>query len=227
MVGLLPPKRRPLLVAYVALAATNVAGQAVSADVLTDLTKPFLIPLLFVWAWQPPWDRPARLLSIGLVFAWLGDVFLMAEGDAAFLAGMGGFLVMQVLYIAAYRAVAGPSLIRARPWILVPFLAFWVGMNLLLDPGALRIPMLVYGLVLVGMGAAAVDLMGRFPQPYAGRVAVGAILFIISDATIALDDFADLAIGNWQAVIVMSTYTAAQFLIVTGFRTGLRARAAA
>lgn len=38
---------------------------------------------------------------------------------------------------------------------------------------------------------------------------------------------ADLTIGNWQGVIVMSTYTVAQFLTVTGFRTGLRAGAAA
>lgn len=151
----------------------------------------------------------------------------MAAGDAAFLAGIAGFLVMQVLYIAAYRSVPGPDLIRAKLWILVPFLTFWVAMNLLMDPGALRIPVLGYSLVLVGPVVAAVDLMGRFPQPYAGRVAVGALLFIVSDAFTALDAFADLAIGRWQGVIVMGTYVVAQFLIVTGFRTGLGAGAGA
>jgi uncharacterized membrane protein YhhN len=129
---------------------------------------------------------------------------------------------MQILYIRAYRAVPGPGLIRQKLWLLLPFVAFWVGMNLVMDPGALRIPVLLYSIVLVGMGVAAVDLMARFPQPFAARVAVGAVLFIISDATIALDAFASLDLGVWEGVIVMGTYTVAQFLIVTGFVSGLR-----
>ena len=95
-------------------------------------------------------------------------------------------------------------------------------MNLVMDPGALRIPVLLYSIVLVGMGVAAVDLIGRFPQPFAARVAVGAVLFIISDATLALDAFANLDLGVWEGLIVMGTYAVAQFLIVTGFVSGLQ-----
>jgi uncharacterized membrane protein YhhN len=224
---LLPDAGRPLLATFIAAAVLNVVGQLLAADVLMIISKPLLMPLLFAWVWQVadrPLPRPSRLLLGGLVFAWLGDLFLMGQGDLWFIAGIAGFLVMQVLYILAYRCVPGPGLIRQRPLVLAPFVAFWAGMNLLLDPGVLRIPVLLYSVVLVGMGVLAVDLMARFPRPFGGRVALGAILFVISDAFIALEQFAGLDIGRWQGVIVMGTYTVAQFLIATGFVDGLRAR---
>ncbi len=226
--SLLPHRGRPLALVYLAAAALNVLGHLLPGGLLTDVTKPLLMPLLFAWAWRAadrPLRRPIRLLLGGVVFAWLGDVLLMPDGDLWFIAGIGGFLVMQVLYILAYRAVPGPGLIRQRPWVLLPFAAFWAGMNLVMDPGELRIPVMLYSVVLVGMGVFALDLMGRFPQPFAARVALGGALFILSDAVLALGEFSGLDLGVWDGVIVMGTYTAGQFLIVTGFVEGLGADA--
>lgn len=223
---LIPTQGRGWLGAFITAAAINIAGQAAAADLLMDLTKPLLMPLLFVWVWRVA-DRPlrgsVRLLLVGLVFAWFGDLFLMPEGDIWFMAGIGGFLLMQLFYVSAYRSIPGPGLVRQRPWLLIPFLLYGVGMNLLLDPGAMRIPVMLYTVVLLGMGVYALDLTARVPKPYAGRVAVGAILFIVSDTFIALDAFSGMDIGVWRGLIVMVTYTVAQFLIVTGFMRGLAA----
>lgn len=224
---LIPSQGRGWLWAFIVASVVNIAGQATDAGLLMDLSKPLLIPLLFVWVWRVadrPLSRPVVLLLVGLVFAWFGDLFLMPEGDLWFMAGIGGFLVMQLFYISAYRSIPGPGLIRQRPWLLIPFVLYGAGMNLLLDPGALRIPVLLYTVVLLGMGVYALDLTARFPKPYAGRVAMGAILFIISDTFIALDAFSGMDIGTWQGLIVMVTYTVAQFLIVTAFVRGLAAR---
>ena len=221
----LQPHSGWLLVVFGIVSLANVLGQAIGSDPLTWATKPLLMPILFVWAWRqvsPIPSRANRWLLIGMVFAWLGDLLLMPTGDLWFIAGIGGFLLMQISYITAYLHIPGPGLLRSRWWLALPYLAFAVGMNLLLDPGALGVPVVIYSLVLVGMGAAALDLTARFPSPFGVRVAVGAALFVISDATIAIGAFSAVDLGNAGAVIVMGTYVIAQFLIVTNFINGGR-----
>jgi uncharacterized membrane protein YhhN len=221
---LLPSRGRPLLWAYIVVSVANVVGQWLAADLLMVVTKPLLMPLLLAWAWRAaerPFAKPVKLLLVGVAFAWLADLLLMPEGDLWFMAGLVGFLVMQVFYIAAYRSVPGPGLVRQRPWLLIVFVGYGVGMNLLLDPGDLRIPVVLYSVVLLGMGVFAVDLVARLPVPFGARVAVGAIAFIVSDTFLALGEFSDLAQGSFGDVIVMATYTVAQFLIVTGLVLGV------
>jgi uncharacterized membrane protein YhhN len=51
-----------------------------------------------------------------------------------------------------------------------------------------------------------------------GYTALGAAAFVVSDTLIAVGKFTDLLTiaDNWQRVLVMSTYTLAQALIVIG-----------
>jgi uncharacterized membrane protein YhhN len=218
-----------LLVGYAVAAVVNIAAQAAGIGFFTAITKPFLMLLLFCWAWQVlpgPRPRAGVYLLIGILFAWLGDVLLMgassdAQGNLFFMLGIGGFFGMQVCYILGFLAIGGRHLLRAAPLLVVPFVAYWALMNWVMDPGVMRIPVLLYSIVLVGMSVAALDLVPRLPRAQGWRVFIGSVLFVISDSFIAASAFADLHLGNWEGVIVMTTYVIAQYLIVTGFARAL------
>lgn len=215
-----------LMAAYVLVAVLNVIAEATANDNGVLLTKPLLMPLLIAWLIAMAgrrWPAPLRWLGIGLVFAWAGDLFLMGQGDAAFMLGIAAFLVMQVCYIVAFQRVPGPGLVRAWPIALVPFGLLWLGLVALVwpDAGAMRIPVLVYSAVIILMAVAALDLVLRLPRPLAWRVTAGALVFVVSDALIALTAFGPLTASVRTSAAVMLTYTVAQGLIVTGLTRGL------
>ncbi len=214
---------RILLIAYAVMSVANVACEAVDAGVATTITKAVLMPLLLAWLLvtmrraesMPP---AVRWLAFGLVFAWFGDLLLSGAGDLYFIAGIGAFLVMQVCYIVAFTRVPGPGLVRAWKVAIIPYGVLWVVLNLLVSGGvgALRIPVLIYSAVLVTMALAALDLVIRVPQRLGWRVAIGAALFLVSDAVIALTAFGPLSESRGASVIVMTTYLISQAMIVTG-----------
>lgn len=225
--GMLPPL---LLVLYVVVGALDVIGEAASLDLLVVAAKPLLVPLLAAWlvatARRQAVRSPLTWLLAGLGFAWLGDLALMADGNLFFALGLVGFLAMQACYILAFTRVPGPGLVRAWKVALVPFIAYWIGMNLLVWPGAgtMRIPVLVYSAVLLAMAAAALDLVLRVPRPLGWRVFWGAALFVVSDSLIAVTAFGPLESSPGLSAAVMSTYIAAQALIITGFARAVATR---
>lgn len=216
-----------VLGAYVLLAVANVTAEAVDADAVAAITKVGLMPLLALWLVLAAGPRvrrsPLAWLMGALGFAWLGDLLLIGSGDAFFLAGVGAFLVMQVLAILAFRAVPGPGLVRAWPIAWIPYVAVWIVINVLIWPAvdALRPAILVYSAVLIAMAVAALDLVIRVPRG-GWAVAIGAALFVVSDALIALTAFDVVATSAAVSAAVMATYALAQGLIVTGFEAATR-----
>ncbi len=214
-----------LLVAYAAVAVANVVAEALGATTAMTATKALLMPLLLAWLLvtirrgeAAAGRAPLTWLAIGLVFAWFGDLLLSGDGDLFFMAGIGAFLVMQVCYIAAFTRVPGPGLVRAWKIAALPYVVVWIGVNALVSAGVgdLRIPVLVYSAVLVLMSLAALDLVIRVPQRLGWRIAIGALLFVVSDALIALTAFGPLSESRAWSVVIMTTYIVAQAMIVTG-----------
>lgn len=219
---------RGLLIAYWVASLVNIAGEATGINAMAMIAKPFIMFLLFIWTLQVlprPNPRAGKLLVVGIAFAWMGDVLLMVDGDLFFLLGIAGFFGMQVFYIWAFLTIRGEHLLRRRPAALIPFAAYWILMNAIMSPGALRVPVLLYSIVLVGMSATALDLIPRLPRPLGWQLFGGSVLFVISDSLIAVKAFGSLEIGNWQGVAVMVTYVIAQFLIVTRFTRSMVAMA--
>lgn len=219
--------RGMLMSAFVLVGVLNVIAEASSnADAIT-LTKPLLMPLLLGWLvtlvgrW---WPTPLRWLAVGIVFAWVGDLALMGEGDSAFHVGIAAFLVMQVCYLVAFLRVPGPGLVRAWKIVLIPYVLIWVGINVVISNGVgdMRVPVLVYSAVALAMAVAALDLVLRLPQPLAWRAAGGALLFVVSDAFIAMTAFGPLTESAGWSALIMATYIAAQGLLVTGFAHGVQ-----
>lgn len=157
--------------------------------------------------------RQAILLGMG--FSCIGDIALMLPFDA-FVPGLIAFLLAHVCYIVAFRAgfKAGKGLVLASA-----LLALFAGINLAglwpLLPGDLRIPVVVYVLVLALMATLALArAWSRKPlgaSPGTHWAAIGAVLFVISDCTLAWDRFGGgLPLAS---LCVLATYYAAQYCI--------------
>ncbi|SHN46714.1 Uncharacterized membrane protein YhhN [Cryptosporangium aurantiacum] len=194
------------------LVAAAVELVAVAADwtALQWVAKPLLAPLLAVYL-----IRRAKidLVVVALGFATAGDVALLVDDDVAFLLGMACFLGTQICLTVAFLRRA-----RARWWAFALYGLLWALANALLweQLGDLRVPVLVYSLVLSAMAAAAVGV--------SPRVAAGGAFFLVSDFLIGLDA-ADVGVPG-QPVLIMATYITALALIVTGWArlSGARSR---
>ncbi|SCF21181.1 Uncharacterized membrane protein YhhN [Micromonospora viridifaciens] len=194
--------RRPWLPLFGAAALLDLVGVAMDSTVLQWLTKPLLAPLLLAYLWSV--RRRFDAVAVGLVAATAGDVALLVPGQAAFLAGMGCFLVTQLAFLTAFVRHRRPPALA----VLV-YVALWAVANAVLWSalGPLRLPVLGYGLALALMAAAATGV--------SRRVAAGGALFLGSDLLIGLGAAGVHLPGH--GLLVMSTYIAALLLIATSW----------
>jgi len=149
------------------------------------------------------------LVVAGILFSLAGDIFLMLPQDR-FIWGLASFLIAHLFYIAAYSLRTGFHLTW---WILAIYLAYVAVLLYLLWPhvGAVRIPVVVYGLVLAVMGWQAAEQWWQLQDLSALLAMAGAILFLLSDSTLAFNKFR--AAVPHASLIIMSTYYGAQLLI--------------
>ncbi|XP_025784505.1 lysoplasmalogenase-like protein TMEM86A [Puma concolor] len=153
----------------------------------------------------------ATRIFVGLVFSALGDAFLIWQDQGYFVHGLLMFAVTHMLYASAFGM---------RPLALRTGLVMAVLSGLcyaLLYPGlsgAFTYLVGVYVALISFMGwraMAGLRLVGaawRWTELAAGS---GALLFIISDLTIALNKFCFPV--PYSRALIMSTYYAAQMLI--------------
>lgn len=155
-------------------------------------------------------SRTVRLVLVALAFSWLGDTAPdVANGDAAFLVMVAFFLGAQVAYVVAFWPFRRASVL-ARPIALVPYGAALVALVVACAPGAgsLLVPVVVYGMCLVATAVLATGV---------GRIAgIGGIVFLVSDALIALRAFVPGFALPFDDFWVMLTYVVGQALLVEG-----------
>lgn len=156
-----------------------------------------------------PMDAYAKWILAGLAFSMLGDCFLMLKRQK-FIAGLVSFLLAHVLYIIAFysRLEVTPSLIHLF-YLALPALTIYG----FLYPGLgkLKLPVLIYVIAIMLMGYFSLTLYlhsGGTPAFYAF---IGALVFMLSDATLAVNKFR-IPFAAAQLVI-LSTYYCAQWLI--------------
>ncbi|NBX20087.1 MAG: lysoplasmalogenase, partial [Betaproteobacteria bacterium] len=157
-------------------------------------------------------SKPTALLLASLVFSLAGDVFLMLPGDY-FIPGLAAFLVAHAFYIALFRQDA-PWLANRRALHVV--LAFGAAVYAVLwshlpDVG-LQVAVAAYITVICLMTSQALGRASTLGDAAAGRVALGACIFMASDALIAVNKF--LAPVPLASFWILVTYFAAQLLIV-------------
>jgi uncharacterized membrane protein YhhN len=157
--------------------------------------------------------RQSNAFVLAMIFALLGDVFLMFKGDDFFLIGLICFMIMQLLYTFLFSR-EGSNDTKRLLLISVPFALLTLGVISWLweDLGNLKIPVLVYALAISGMVISAI-YRKKMLKGY-NAVVVGVVLFLISDAVLAISKFGGAI--PFQDIVIMCTYMAAQFFIVRG-----------
>ncbi len=207
------------LLAYV-VAIVIAAAICIYADiswprrvVLFYIFKPLTTVLVILLALLPGTfitTRYAQAIVIGLLCSLMGDIWLMLPWDR-FLYGLGSFLVAHIAYAFAFlegaslRGLAVALLLLAIAGAFVLRL-LWPGL-----PTRMKIPVSVYvGVILLMAALAVARAVG---QPSVGSVlaAVGALLFVTSDGSLAINRFARPFL--LARPVVLGTYYAAQTLI--------------
>jgi uncharacterized membrane protein YhhN len=193
-----------LLAVFGLVAILNVVASGVHSQVLAWATKPLLMPLLALWVWRT--DRSAKGILAGLLFSWAGDIALQFEGERWFITGMVFFLGAHICYLTTFlKAGARPKL-----WVAAAYATALVSTLILLwEPlGAMALPMTLYAVALATMATLAASVNWR--------VGLGGMLFLVSDFLLAFR-VAQTWIAPGPPIWVMLSYTAAQFLIATGW----------
>ncbi|MCE1180022.1 MAG: lysoplasmalogenase [Micrococcales bacterium] len=210
----MPTLRAPVAwAAYALLALVHLVAIVLGADALASVTQVLLMPVLAIafLAERPSPGRPRALFLAGLFFSWVGDSLPRVTPESVdFVAMLGGFLLAQLAYIAAFWPARGGSVARRSPLLVLPYIGYAAALIALCakGAGALWPAVVVYGAVLATMAvlATGVGMLGT----------LGGILFMLSDSLIALGTFVPASDFPGRSVVIMATYAAAQALLALG-----------
>ncbi len=207
-----------MLIAVAALATiTGVLGLQTLHFIFKPLAMLLAIALVAVRARQSPAaSRFDTLLMAALAASLAGDVFLMLPGNY-FIPGLASFLVAHLFYIALFRrgvpwfasrrALLGTLAVGAATYLWV-----WGGLT---DP-VLKLAVAAYVSVIALMVAQAIGRAVVLRNAAASAVALGACIFMLSDALIAINRFVQplplVSLG------VLTSYYLAQILMVHNAR---------
>lgn len=191
-------------------------------------SKPVLMPIIMAfYAMSASLSSiHARLFLSALFFSWLGDIFLLFEANNGiyFILGLSAFLTAHILYIIYFSKIQSNtiSFFRKRPVMFLAVVAYVVELLYLLWPqlGPMKLPVLIYALVIGSMLIMALWQYGKLPRSIALLFIIGAMLFVLSDSALALNRFYQP--HPYSGILVMSTYVAAQVFLTLGSLAHLR-----
>ena len=128
-------------------------------------------------------------ITIGLLFAFVGDVLLIFP-DHLFIYGLVAFLLAHIAFLIAFsREVKFPA--RLSLWLLylTVFAAYFFFVLFPTLSANLRLPVIVYVFFVSTMGAQAMGRFLIFKNRPAVLAAIGALFFLLSDSLLAFDRF--------------------------------------
>ncbi|NNC93818.1 MAG: lysoplasmalogenase [Acidimicrobiia bacterium] len=134
-----------------------------------------------------------RWMLAGLVLSALGDAFLLGKQEAAFLAGLGSFLLAHVVFGVAFlaRGVSALGLLAVLPLAVFAWRVLrWLSPHI---SGRMRAPVTAYAVAISLMGVLAI---ATAVELWDWRIPVGAVLFIASDIAVARDNFVSAGFVN-------------------------------
>ena len=212
--------KRNLLILFFFVALGELVAIALEIPLLVSIFKPLIMISLGAYYWAAVTREERSLMVIAAIVSSLaGDVLLMFPSQ--FIAGLITFLISHLLYIVAYRQhrdeldespLKGVHMIR----LAFPIILAGTGLIIILYPalGDMRIPVIIYAVVLVLMALNALFRFGRTTATSFWMVFSGAVLFMISDSVLAINKF--LSPFEEAGFLIMLTYMAAQLSIIRG-----------
>ena len=219
---------------YGLLIALILISELVHLRPMEFILKPLLMPGLLLFLYLKTRGAGEAIIpftkriAFGLVFSWFGDILLMfsGSGEIYFMGGLVSFLIAHFFYIAAFlysiwnagepESPCQAPFLRRRPWSAIPFvlLLFALYGYLYSGLGTMRLPVLIYAVTILTMAALALNRKGCVRERGFWPVFIGSLFFVVSDAALAINKFADSL--PEAGFIVMSSYIAAQCLIAEG-----------
>jgi uncharacterized membrane protein YhhN len=135
------------------------------------------------------------LILLGLLWSFAGDVLLILPARESFIFGLIAFLFAHVVYAAAFAraqvALGAGSNMAAEVIAAAALAIIATAMYRYLQPslGKLRVPVILYILVISIMLHRALAVAFALPATSTLLMAAGALLFYVSDAILAIDRF--------------------------------------
>ena len=204
------------------IVAADIIGIAANIEALHFITKPLLLPALFILlVTAAPATPKKKTMLVALFFSWLGDMFLLFENKNGlfFIFGLASFLTTHILYIVYFLNIRNKTapLLKKQPWLPAAVLLYGISLVWLLFPklNDLKIPVMIYAAVICTMLLCSLHIYNKINKQAALLFASGALLFVVSDSLLAVNKFYSpfARAGVW----IMLTYCAAQYFIVTGY----------
>jgi uncharacterized membrane protein YhhN len=160
------------------------------------------------------------LMVLALFFSWTGDILLQfsSRHEFLFLMGLLSFMMTHILYVILFISTPSKTLWNitfgyyAIPLAAYGFLLLWYLYPHLEN---MKIPVTVYAAVILTMLFSTLIRKGKTDHLGYFLVIAGALLFVLSDSTIAVNNFAHPF--PFSRMVIMLTYITGQFLLVMGF----------
>ena len=214
-------KKEIFLKGFLIIATFNLFLISMSYDTFSLCLKPFLIPLLFMYVYLNDDFSTKKVVLFALTFSWIGDVLLIFTNNNQwfFISGLLSFLTAHIFYIILFSKLGTSKPYKKNPlfWIGIILTIFYLKSILeMLVPslGPLKIPVSFYAFTISVMLGFAWRGFISWNNNARFYILFGAIAFIASDSFLAINKFQE-PINN-AAILIMSTYLAAQFGIVYG-----------
>ena len=159
---------------------------------------------------------------LALIFSFMGDVFLMFEGELYFIVGLVSFLIAHLFFIKIVFGRLQKSTISKILVSIFPFLTLFLFLIFFLKDtlNELLIPVIIYGFTISIFGVVAMLDYVNTKTTQSFLMFVGALIFISSDSILAINKFYNTT--QIFAVLIMITYIVAQYLIYRSMVTGQR-----
>lgn len=199
--------------AFAIVMLTHLAGLLLKIENLAHTSQAFIAPSLVPLLWPLRRHHTTRWTLAGLVFSFIGDIGpRLSPTSLDFFAMVIPFWIAQLCYLIAFAPLRRRSVLTRNPRSVVAYVAICVGGISWALPTAGKlwpIP-LIYGVSILAMALLATGL---------GRSGMwGGVLFLFSDALIAVNTFLPDTASRATRFAIMLTYMLAQALLVHGVR---------
>ncbi|WP_338408742.1 lysoplasmalogenase [uncultured Flavobacterium sp.] len=214
-------KNKLISVSFISYSAIYLLIILLGLEDITWYMKPFLIPFLLYLVYTFENFPTKNILLTALLFSWIAAlIFLFTyKGKIYFTFGLIAFLFSHVIYIVLFNKQLKIKEFKFNSIFIAGIVAILIYLFILINlllPGldTLKIPVILYAIVISSMLLFAFKGSLQWQNPANMYVLLGAFIFVCSDSILAINKFyTELPYASFW---IMSTYLVAQFLIVTG-----------
>ena len=214
-------KRSVWIIAFAFVLLADVTLNELGYDSFRLITKPLLLPLLFLHFYFLTSYTVSSLkncYTLALAFCWVGDALLLFEryDPIFFILGLSAFLLGHISFIICFNKLRLEKDLLFKPKTILPVVLYYITLVSLLynHLGSLLLPVLVYGVAICAMLVMAMNLIRLKNKRAAALIFSGVLAFVLSDSILAINKFYQSF--RFAGTIVMLTYGIAQACICMG-----------